>query len=185
MVTHDPIREAKAATARGDDESAITVLRPLAEAGNRDAQYELGFLALTECESISGREAFSLFMKAAQDGHWWPPGEGRRGSVRYSQRHPSAAWLLTLCSGPRRDLANRARSVRLSAFRREKMCFLGLLVEKATKIHTSDSGCCVVGHRSCGSAGHLEEPALAASSSSCNDRFMCSSSRMRARNSEV
>jgi hypothetical protein len=56
MVTHDPIREAKAATARGDYESAITVLRPLAEAGNRDGQYQLGFLALTECELISGRE---------------------------------------------------------------------------------------------------------------------------------
>ena len=69
MVTHDPIREAKAATSRGDYESAITVLRPLAESGNRDAQYELGFPALTECESISGREAFSLFMKAAQGGH--------------------------------------------------------------------------------------------------------------------
>jgi TPR repeat protein len=69
MVTHDPIREARAATARGDYQSAITVLRPLAESGNGDAQYELGFLALTECELISGREAFSLFMKAAQSGH--------------------------------------------------------------------------------------------------------------------
>ena len=68
-MTHDLINEAKAATARGDYESAITILRPLAEAGNRDAQYELGFLALTECELISGREAFSLFVKAAQDGH--------------------------------------------------------------------------------------------------------------------
>jgi hypothetical protein len=54
MVTHDPIREAKVATARGDYESAITVLRPLAEAGNREAQYELGFLTLTECEPIQG-----------------------------------------------------------------------------------------------------------------------------------
>jgi hypothetical protein len=27
MVTHDPIRKAKAATARGDDESAITVTK--------------------------------------------------------------------------------------------------------------------------------------------------------------
>src|SRR5687767_9933211 len=69
MVTHDPIREARAATARGDYQSAITVLRPLAESGNGDAQYELGFLALTECELISGHEAFSLFMKAAQSGH--------------------------------------------------------------------------------------------------------------------
>lgn len=69
-MTNDPIGEAKAAAARGDFESAIAVLRPLAEAGNRDAQYELGFLALTECELISGREAFSLFMKAAEDGHF-------------------------------------------------------------------------------------------------------------------
>lgn len=69
MVTQDPVDEAKAAMARGDYESAITVLRPLADAGSRDAQYELGFLALTECELISGRDAFSLFMKAAQDGH--------------------------------------------------------------------------------------------------------------------
>ena len=68
-MTHDAIGDAKAAAARGDFESAIAVLRPLAEAGNRDAQYELGFLALTECELISGREAFSLFMKAAQGGH--------------------------------------------------------------------------------------------------------------------
>lgn len=65
----DPIGDAKAAAARGDFESAINLLRPLAGAGNRDAQYELAFLALTECESISAREAFSLFMKAAEDGH--------------------------------------------------------------------------------------------------------------------
>lgn len=55
--------------AKGDFESVITVLRPLAEAGSRDAQYELGFLALTECDLISGREAFSLFTKAADPGH--------------------------------------------------------------------------------------------------------------------
>lgn len=68
-MTHDPIGEAKAAAARGDFESAINVLRPLAEAGNREGLYELGFLALTECDLISGREAFSLFLKAAEQGH--------------------------------------------------------------------------------------------------------------------
>lgn len=68
-MTNDAISDAKAAAVRGDFESAIAVLRPLADAGNRDAQYELGFLALTECEVISGREAFSLFKKAADDGH--------------------------------------------------------------------------------------------------------------------
>jgi TPR repeat protein len=68
-VTQDPIGNAKATAARGDFESAISVLRPLAEAGSHEAQYELGFLAMTECELISGREAFSLFTKAAEQGH--------------------------------------------------------------------------------------------------------------------
>ena len=69
QVRNGAVGIARAAVARGDFASAIALLRPLAEAGNRDAQYELGFLALTECESVSGREAFSLFMNAAQDGH--------------------------------------------------------------------------------------------------------------------
>jgi len=68
-VTQAPIGDAKAAAARGDFESAINVLRPLAQAGNREARYELGFLALTECNLISGREAFSLFREAAEQGH--------------------------------------------------------------------------------------------------------------------
>jgi len=69
-VTQVPIDDAKAAAARGDFESAINVLRPLAQGGNREAQYELGFLALTECNLISGREAFSLFREAAaEQGH--------------------------------------------------------------------------------------------------------------------
>lgn len=68
-MTNDPMGDAKAAVARADFESAIAVLRPLAEVGNREAQYELGFLALTECDLISGREAFSLFTKAAEQGH--------------------------------------------------------------------------------------------------------------------
>jgi TPR repeat protein len=68
-VTQDPLDNARAAAARGDFETAISVLRPLAEGGNREAQYELGFLALTECDLISGHEAFSLFLNAAEDGH--------------------------------------------------------------------------------------------------------------------
>ena len=66
---HDAIRDAKAAIARSDFASAVTLLRPLAEAGSREAQYELGFLALTACELVSGREAFELFIKAAEQGH--------------------------------------------------------------------------------------------------------------------
>jgi uncharacterized protein len=68
-VTHDPIGDAKAAAERGDFESAIAVLRPLAAAGNGEAQYQLGFLAMTECDLIKGREAFSLFIDAAERGH--------------------------------------------------------------------------------------------------------------------
>jgi uncharacterized protein len=68
-VTNDPIGEAKAAATRGDFESAIAILRPLAQAGDRDAQYHLGSLVLTECEVIAGRDAFSLFLKAAEQGH--------------------------------------------------------------------------------------------------------------------
>jgi hypothetical protein len=49
-MTHDAIGDAKAAAGLGDFEFAVTVLRPLAEAGNRDAQYELGLLAMTECD---------------------------------------------------------------------------------------------------------------------------------------
>lgn len=68
-MTREAIAIARAAAARGDFESAITVLRPLADAGSAEAQYQLGSLALTECELISGREAFSLFVKAAEQGH--------------------------------------------------------------------------------------------------------------------
>jgi uncharacterized protein len=68
-VTNNPIGDAKAAAGCGDFESAIAILRPLAQAGNREAEYELGFLALTECDLISAREAFSHFMKAAEQGH--------------------------------------------------------------------------------------------------------------------
>jgi TPR repeat protein len=63
------IKNAKAAAERGEFELAVTLLRPLAESGEPDAQYELGFLGLTECDLITGREAFSLFQSAANQGH--------------------------------------------------------------------------------------------------------------------
>ena len=56
---------------RGDYESAIAMLRPLAEAGTSDAQYALAFLALTECDLISGREAFASCIERTSAG---PPG---------------------------------------------------------------------------------------------------------------
>ena len=68
-MTEDPISEARAAAGRREFESAIALLRPLAEAGHREGQYQLGFFALTECDLISGREAFSLLRDAAEQGH--------------------------------------------------------------------------------------------------------------------
>ena len=68
-MTEDPISDARAAAGRGEFESAIVLLRPLAEADDREAQYQLGFLAFTECDLISGREAFSLLLRAAEQGH--------------------------------------------------------------------------------------------------------------------
>jgi hypothetical protein len=61
-MTTDPIGRARAAAERGAFEAAIAILQPLSDAGNPEAQFHLGCLALTECELISGREAFSLFM---------------------------------------------------------------------------------------------------------------------------
>lgn len=63
------MNEARAAAGGGDFVSAIAILRPLAEAGNVEAQFQLGSLAFTECDLISGREAFSLLLKAAEQGH--------------------------------------------------------------------------------------------------------------------
>lgn len=68
-MTDDPIADARAAAARGDFATAIDALRPLTEAGSSEAQFELGFLVLTECDLIPGREAFSLFSRAAEQGH--------------------------------------------------------------------------------------------------------------------
>lgn len=68
MAEHD-IAIAKAAAARGEFERAIRMLRPLAEAGDREARYQLGLLALTDSELVSGREAFALFMEGAEEGH--------------------------------------------------------------------------------------------------------------------
>jgi hypothetical protein len=69
-MTRDLMGQAKSASERGNFEAAIALLCPLAEAGDSDAQYQLGFLVLTECaecDLLSGREAFSLFRAAADD----------------------------------------------------------------------------------------------------------------------
>jgi TPR repeat protein len=69
MNESEQILNAKQAAARSDFATAVALLRPLAEAGVADAQFELGHLALTECELVTGREAFACFQAAASQGH--------------------------------------------------------------------------------------------------------------------
>ena len=61
-----------AAATRGDYPTAIKILRPLAEAGNTDAQYNLG--AMYDCSNCLGMptdhdQAISLFHKSAEAGN--------------------------------------------------------------------------------------------------------------------
>jgi uncharacterized protein len=69
MNESEQILKAKQAAGRSDFPTAVALLRPLAEAGIVEAQYELGYLALTECELITGEEAFTCFQAAASQGH--------------------------------------------------------------------------------------------------------------------
>jgi TPR repeat protein len=68
-VERDLIDRAKAAAERGDFAAAVGLLRPWADAGLPDAQFALALLALTECDLVTGREAFSLFQAAARQDH--------------------------------------------------------------------------------------------------------------------
>jgi len=69
MDERDQIASAKEASGRGDFAAAVGLLRPLAQAGSVEAAYDLGYLALTECELVSGKEAFACFQAAARHGH--------------------------------------------------------------------------------------------------------------------
>jgi len=63
-VTEDPISVARAAAGRGSrvgNRPYCVLWLKLATAKHK---YQLGFLAMTECDLISGREAFSLFRDA-------------------------------------------------------------------------------------------------------------------------
>jgi hypothetical protein len=56
-VIEDAIQQARTTAERGDFESTIAMLRPLAEAGTNDAQCAVAFLALTEYALASGSSA--------------------------------------------------------------------------------------------------------------------------------
>lgn len=63
------IDEAHLAAERRDFESSVSLLRPLADLGHVEAMYQLGRLAFTECELITGEEAFGWLQSAASLGH--------------------------------------------------------------------------------------------------------------------
>jgi TPR repeat protein len=68
-MSGEDIAAARRAARCGDFVTAVSVLRPLAEAGRVDAQFELGHLVLTECELLSGQEGFAWLQAAADRGH--------------------------------------------------------------------------------------------------------------------
>jgi uncharacterized protein len=66
----DPVREAYAAFQRGDYATALRLLRPLADAGNPEAQADLG-LMYSKGNGVpqDSAEAFKWYSKAAYHGH--------------------------------------------------------------------------------------------------------------------
>jgi uncharacterized protein len=65
----DQLTQARSAADQGDFDVAVAILRPLADAGAADAQFELGRLVLTECDILTGREGFEWLCAAARQGH--------------------------------------------------------------------------------------------------------------------
>jgi uncharacterized protein len=68
-MTDEVLAHADAAIERKAFTEAIALLRPIAESGDRDAQFKLGYLAMTECEELTGKESFRWLMAAAEQGH--------------------------------------------------------------------------------------------------------------------
>jgi hypothetical protein len=68
-MTEEILARASAAIERRAFDEAIALLRPLAESGDCEAEFRLGFLVLTECEELSGREGFRWLLAAAEQGH--------------------------------------------------------------------------------------------------------------------
>jgi hypothetical protein len=108
----DRLTQARHAADQRDFSTAISILRPLAEAGVADAQFELGRLVLTECDLLTGREGFEWLYAAARQGH----SEAQFNVATYpsfpsepfeSPLEPTARWelLLGCCSGRRKRCA--------------------------------------------------------------------------------
>ncbi len=66
----DSLTDAKAATTRGDHSAALSILKPLAERGNAEAQFQLGLLS-AQGQGVPQNiaEAAKWFRKAAEQGY--------------------------------------------------------------------------------------------------------------------
>jgi hypothetical protein len=84
-VTAGPLEDAVAAYVRGDNETAVRLLRPLAEKGDARAQYHLGTLYFTGTGVPQDyAEALKWFRLSADQGN--PDGQGALGSMYYMGR---------------------------------------------------------------------------------------------------
>ena len=84
-VTAGPLEDGVAAYVRGDNETAVRLLRPLAEQGDTRAQYHLGTLYYTgKGVPQDYAEALKWFRLSADQGN--PDGQGALGSMHYMGR---------------------------------------------------------------------------------------------------
>jgi uncharacterized protein len=83
--TAGPLEDGVAAYVRGDSETAVRILRPLAEQGDARAQYHLGTLYYAGAGVPQDyAEALKWFRLSADQGN--PDGQGALGSMYYTGR---------------------------------------------------------------------------------------------------
>lgn len=69
-VMADPMDDGILAFLKGDTTSALQVFRPLAEGGNKDAQYQLGYMYQTGTGVVRNqKKAYYWYTLAAKQGH--------------------------------------------------------------------------------------------------------------------
>ena len=79
----DPMDQGILAFLKGDNETALQVFRPLAEGGNKDAQYQLGYMYQTGTGvAQDDRQALHWYEMAAKQGH-----DGASVQARVVARH--------------------------------------------------------------------------------------------------
>jgi TPR repeat protein len=86
-----PLEDALAARDRGDDATALRLIRPLADQGNAEAQYNLGIMYVTgQGVPKNGEEAAKLFRLAADQGH--APAQYNLGVMHGSVGRAAESW---------------------------------------------------------------------------------------------